>query len=189
MLSFGIAFGSFVSFHVFFRFFTQMDPEAFWPHEGVLFMMKQEVVKRGWLPDAQSLKKLKGEWKKVSTLGMHLTAKYSGARAPKFANVDLILPVVVVGKREEAARTILNENQRQRLCVLQTQNGLARLCHALRPTLHNPNVLETLPSPSLPAAFGITKIRVVNTLLNMLLRTKLMKHRTGHSLLNFGHWK
>ena len=63
-------------------------------------MMKQEVVKRGWLSDAQSSKKLKGEWKKASTLGMHLSAKYSGAREPKFANVDLILPVVVVGKRE-----------------------------------------------------------------------------------------
>ena len=47
MLSFGFAFGSFVPFHLCFRFFTQMDPEAFWPHEGVLFMMKQEVVKRG----------------------------------------------------------------------------------------------------------------------------------------------
>jgi hypothetical protein len=112
MLSFGFAFGSFVPFHLCFRFFTQMDPEAFWPHEGVLFMMKQEVVKRGWLSDAQSSKKLKGEWKKASTLGMHLSAKYSGAREPKFANVDLILPVVVVGKREEAARTILNEKER-----------------------------------------------------------------------------
>ena len=70
-----------------------MDPEAFWLHGGVLFVMKQEVVKRGWLSDAQSSKKLKGEWKKVSTLGMHRTAKYSGARLPKFANVDLILPV------------------------------------------------------------------------------------------------
>ena len=75
-------------------------------------MMKQEVVKGGWLSDAQSSKKLKGEWKKASTLGMHLSAKYSGAREPKFANVDLILPVVVVGKREEAARTILNEKER-----------------------------------------------------------------------------
>ena len=37
-----------------------MDPEAFWPHEGTLFMMKQEVVKRGRLLDAQSSKKLKG---------------------------------------------------------------------------------------------------------------------------------
>ena len=72
-------------------------------------MMKQEVVKRGWLSDAQPSKKLKGEWKKASTLGMRLPAKYSGARQPKFANVDLILPVVVVGKLEEAARTILNE--------------------------------------------------------------------------------
>ena len=160
MLSFAFAFGSFVPFHLYFRFFTSMDPEAFWPHEGVLFMMKQEVVKRGWLPDAQSSKKLTGEWKKAS--GMHLTAKYSGAREPKFANVDLILPVVVVGKREEAATTILNENQRQRLCVLQTQNGLARLCHALRPTLHNPNVLETLPSPShstrMGPSFPVSKI-------------------------------
>ena len=43
---------------------------------------------------------------------MHLTAKYSGACEPKFANVDLILPVVVVGKREEAARTILDEKER-----------------------------------------------------------------------------
>ena len=87
MLSFGFAFGSFVPFHLCFRFFTQMDPEAFWPHEGVLFMMKQEVVKRGWLSDAQSSKKLKGEWKKASTLGMHLSAKYSGAREPKFVFV------------------------------------------------------------------------------------------------------
>ena len=57
------------------------------------------------------MKKLKGEWKKDSTLGMHLTAKYSGAREPKFANVDLILPVVVVGKREEAARTVLENGE------------------------------------------------------------------------------
>ena len=82
MLSFGFAFGSFVPFHLCFRFFTQMDPEAFWPHEGVLFMMKREVVKRGWLSDAQSSKKLKGEWKNASTLGMHLPAKYSGSRVP-----------------------------------------------------------------------------------------------------------
>ena len=72
LLSFGFVFGSFVPFHPCFGFFTQMDPEAFWPPEGVLFMMKQEVVKRGWLSDAQSSKKLKGEWKKASTLGMHL---------------------------------------------------------------------------------------------------------------------
>ena len=70
MLSFGFAFGSFVAFHLCFRFFTQMDPEVFWPHEGVLCMMKQEVVKRGWLSDAPSSEKLKGEWKKASTLGM-----------------------------------------------------------------------------------------------------------------------
>ena len=55
-----------------------MDPEAFWPHEGVLYMMKQEVVKCGWLSGAQSSKKLRGEWKKASALEMHLTAKYSG---------------------------------------------------------------------------------------------------------------
>ena len=42
---------------------------------------------------------------------MHLKAKYSDAREPKFANVDLILPVVVVGERDEAARTILNEEE------------------------------------------------------------------------------
>ena len=49
MLSFGFAFGSFVPFHLCFRFFTQTDPEAFWPHEGVLFMMKQESNVAGYL--------------------------------------------------------------------------------------------------------------------------------------------
>ena len=54
-----------------------MDPQAFWLHEGKLFMAKREVVNRGWLSDAQSSKKLKGRWKKASSLGMRLSAKYS----------------------------------------------------------------------------------------------------------------
>ena len=69
-------------------------------------MMKQEVVKRGWLSDAQSSKKLKGEWKKASTLGMHLSAKYSGAHEPKFANVDLILPFSKIFSKNKFQRSI-----------------------------------------------------------------------------------
>ena len=38
----------------------KMDPQAFWLHEGKLFMAKREIVNRGWLSDAQSSKKLKG---------------------------------------------------------------------------------------------------------------------------------
>ena len=45
-------------------------------------MAKREVVNRGWLLHAQSSKKLKGQWKTASSLGMHLSAKYSGARLP-----------------------------------------------------------------------------------------------------------
>ena len=45
-------------------------------------MAKREVVNRGWLLDAQSSKKLRGQWKKASSLGMHLSAKYSEARLP-----------------------------------------------------------------------------------------------------------
>ena len=76
----------------------KMDPQAFWLHEGKLFMAKREVVNRGWLSDAQSSKKLKGQWKKASSLGMHLSAKYSGAREPTFADANIILPTVVFRK-------------------------------------------------------------------------------------------
>ena len=69
-------------------------------------MAKREVVNRGWLSDAQSSKKLKGQWKKASSLGMHLSAKYSGARKPTFTGANIILPTVVFGKHEEAAKTI-----------------------------------------------------------------------------------
>ena len=48
-------------------------------------MAKREVVNRGWLSNAQSSKKLKGPWKKASSLGMHSSAKYNGAREPTFA--------------------------------------------------------------------------------------------------------
>ena len=37
---------------------------------------------------------------------MHLSAKCSGAREPTFADANVILPTVVFGKREEAAKTI-----------------------------------------------------------------------------------
>ena len=75
-------------------------------------MAKQEVVNGGWLSDAQSSKKLKGQWKKASSLGMRLIAKYSGARESTFADADIILPTVVFGKREEAAKTISEEKLR-----------------------------------------------------------------------------
>ena len=90
----------------------KMDPQAFWLHEGKLFMAKREVVNRGWLSDAHSSKKLKGQWKKASSLGMCLSAKYSGAREPTFADADIILPTVVFGKYEEAAKTISDEKLR-----------------------------------------------------------------------------
>ena len=89
-----------------------MDPRAFWLHDGKLFMAKREVVNRGWLSDAHSSKKLKGEWKKASSLGMPLTAKYSGAREPTFADADIFLRTVVFGKREEAGKTISDEKLR-----------------------------------------------------------------------------
>ena len=95
----------------------KMDPQAFWRHEGKLFMAKREVVNRGWLSDAQSSKKLKGQWKKASSLGMHLSAKYSGAREPTFADADIILPTVVFGKCEEAPKMISDE--KLRLCARQ----------------------------------------------------------------------
>ena len=90
----------------------KMDPQAIWRHGGKLFMAKREVVNPGWLSDAQSSKKLKGRWKKASSLGMHLSAKYSGAREPTFADTDIILPTVLFGKREEAAKTISDEKLR-----------------------------------------------------------------------------
>ena len=43
---------------------------------------------------------------------MQLSAKYSGAREPTFADVDVILLMVVVGKCEEASKTISNEKVR-----------------------------------------------------------------------------
>ena len=42
---------------------------------------------------------------------MHLSAKYIGAREPTFADADIILPTVVFGKREEAAKTISDETR------------------------------------------------------------------------------
>ena len=75
-------------------------------------MAKREVVNRGWLSDAQSSKKLKGWCKRASSLGMRLSAKYSGAREPTSADADIILPAVVFGKYEEAAKTISDEKLR-----------------------------------------------------------------------------
>ena len=63
-------------------------------------------------PDVQSSKKLMGQWKKASFLGMHLSAKYSGAHEPTFTDADIILPMVVFGKCEEAAKTISDEKLR-----------------------------------------------------------------------------
>ena len=43
---------------------------------------------------------------------MRLSAQYSGAREPTFADTDIILPTVVLGKYEEAAKTISDEKLR-----------------------------------------------------------------------------
>ena len=37
-------------------------------------MIKEEVVKLGWVSDAQSSKNLKGQWKKASALGTIIKA-------------------------------------------------------------------------------------------------------------------
>ena len=83
-----------------------------WTPRPFGFMRVNYSWPSGWLLDAQSSKKLKGQWKKASSLGMHLSAKYSEAHAPTFADTDIILPMVVFGKREEAAKTISDEKLR-----------------------------------------------------------------------------
>ena len=69
-------------------------------------MPKNHCVMLGWETDSQSSKKLKGKVVKASDIGFDLG---SGGRAPMYANVDVVLRVVVASKREEAAAKIAQQ--------------------------------------------------------------------------------
>ena len=133
-------------YNLVFAFFTlshEMDTHPLWRNEGTLFMAKREIVSRGWLSDAQSSKKLNGQWRKPSSLGMQLSAKCSGAREPTFVDVDVILLTVVFGKRDEVSKTISNQTLRPLLssttadmCPLYTKR--CYVIHQSAPVLHVP---------------------------------------------------
>ena len=110
-----------------------MDPPAFWPHNATLYIAKREVVRCGWSSDSQSSKKLQ-EWRLPDDLGITLKPQYSGNRKPRWANVDLVRNIVVLGKREEAAAVIAEQKA---ILLAQTEVSFAQCdvkiqCHVER---------------------------------------------------------
>ena len=71
-------------------------------------MSKQEVVRLGKDPDAQSSKK--GSWKEPKALRITVS-RYSSRRARVWADVDNILKIVVSSKREEATKMIFEKKE------------------------------------------------------------------------------
>ena len=98
---------------------------------------------------------------------MHLSAKYTGAREPTFADANIILPTVVFGKHEEAAKTISDVPQWWEAMALRlpTMYPIARSILAIPHTLlamwsdrfpfGNAFVLRSNPRPMCPSALMV----------------------------------
>ena len=96
-----------------------------------LYIAKREIVRRGWSSDSQSSKKLQ-EWRLPDDLGITLKPQYSGNRKPRWANVDLVQNIVVLGKCEEAAVVFAEQKA---ILLAQTEVSFAHhdveiQCHA-----------------------------------------------------------